>query len=159
MAGRSCLGGSYLDLGPDMKLIREAYIPSCCASASLADLVDRERHFQKRALELALLLREDVAVTCLSAQYPSGNQTYSYPSRGGRGGSTPNFEAEVDKESTLCLSGAESAGEVEFVKAPSRIALSQGVDRGGSWALIEGGAKVRSKNGGGPGIERTERSK
>lgn len=27
-----------------------------------------------------------------SAQYPSGNQTYSYPSLGGRGGSTPNVE-------------------------------------------------------------------
>ncbi|KAJ6447086.1 hypothetical protein O9K51_01861 [Purpureocillium lavendulum] len=30
------------------------------------------------------------SLTRLSAQYPSGNQTYSNPSRGGRGGSTPN---------------------------------------------------------------------
>lgn len=33
----------------------------------------------------------------LSAQYPSGNQTYSYPFRGGRGGSTPNMGG-VDPE-------------------------------------------------------------
>lgn len=57
-------------------------------------------------------------------------------------------------ELTLCLSTAEPDGEVEFVNAPSCIALSQGVDRGGSWALLEGVANVRNKNGGpGKGAE------
>lgn len=127
------MGGSYLDFDPDTEVSRDEYMPSCCASVSLADLVERERHLQKRALDVALLLREDELVgSGLSAQYPSGNQTYSYPSRDGRGGSTPNFELEADVESTLCLSGAEPAGEVEFVKVPSCMALSQGVNRGGS---------------------------
>lgn len=130
MAGGSCLGRSGFDFGP-AEVTREAKRPLSSASVSLADLVDRERHFQKRTLELALLFRGEAGVSCLSAQYPSGNQTYSYPSRGGRGGSTPNFGAEVDKDSALFLSG-EPAGEVEFVKAPSCIALSQGVNRGGS---------------------------
>lgn len=63
-------------------------------------------------------------MSCLSAQKPSGNQTYSNPSRGGRGGSTPNFGAEADNELTLGLCCGDSIGELELEKAPSRIALS-----------------------------------
>lgn len=63
----------------------------------------------------------------------------------------------ADKESDLCLSTPEPVGEVEFVNAPSCMALSQGVDRGGSWVTLEGVANVRNRNGG-PG-RGTERSK
>ncbi|KAL7816843.1 hypothetical protein V8C44DRAFT_355873 [Trichoderma aethiopicum] len=106
-----------------MEAIRGSPGPSGAASVSLTDLPDRERHFQKRVLELAMLLRVELVVSCLSAQNPSGNQTYSYPSRGGRGGSTPNFE-EVDTELTLGLCCGDGLGELGFEKAPSCIARS-----------------------------------
>ena len=64
-------------------------------AVSLVDLLDLERHFQKRELALLLFLGAGsggatASTIRRSAQYPSGNQTYSNPSRGGRGGSTPN---------------------------------------------------------------------
>ena len=36
-------------------------------------------------------------MSALSAQYPWGNQTYSHPSRGGRGGSMPKLGLGVPK--------------------------------------------------------------
>lgn len=82
--------------------IGDAYDASLPSSSVIA-LFERERHFQKR--ELVALPRR-IADGCLSAQYPSGNQTYSYPSRGGRGGSTPK-----EGEGLACGEGVASGGE------------------------------------------------
>ena len=56
-----------------------------CVSVSPVDRAERVRHLQVREL---LVLWRSAPKTGLSAQYPSGNHTYSNPSRGGRGGST-----------------------------------------------------------------------
>lgn len=110
---------------------------------SLFDFVDLARHFQKRTLEV--LLRGSIA-SWRSAQYPSGNQTYSHPSRGGRGGSTPNLDDGKALESFS--SEARIEGVLLFVKAPSGIAMPHGALGVGSTISVEGLEKVRKNNGG-----------
>lgn len=64
---------------------------ACRMTGSLMVSPGRARH--RNSLPFELRLRPVAEVTVRSAQYPSGNHTYSYPALGGRGGSTPNGPA------------------------------------------------------------------
>ena len=56
-----------------------------------AGLSGGPNHFDRIRIVFVLVL-----VSSLSAQYPSGNQTHSYPSFGGRGGSV-TFDVRVEE--------------------------------------------------------------
>lgn len=100
--------------GPDRLADGEDSTEAAAGSVSLADFVERARHFQKRELALLFWRGAPASTSRRSAQYPSGNQTYSNPSRGGRGGSTPN---EGGGDAAGWCAAAEPAG-VNFAPLP-----------------------------------------
>lgn len=103
-------------------------------SVSLADLVERALHLQKRLLDE--VFRCDKLENGRSAQKPSGNHTYSYPSRGGLGGSTP-------KADTLnTFRGPESFDAVVYGAATFLTCEPSKLDVG-TVCLARGGARDR----------------
>ena len=82
-AGGCCCGGFEFVFGET--------VGASLSRLPLPVFLDRLLHFQTliSGVRLLLVAAKSISRNSRSAQYPSGYQTYSYPSLGGRGGSRP----------------------------------------------------------------------